>query len=487
MLLKDTPIRRKLITVILLTSGAVLLLTCSAFFAYEFLTFRQTIVRQLSTLGEIIATNSTAALAFGDRDDAYEILAALKAEKHIVAASLYDLEGNLFTLYPKERSIHSFPAKPEEEGYRFQDSHLVGFQPVLQGNRKLGMLYLKSDMGAMYERFRLYGVIAISVIALSFLLAYVLSKRLQRSISQPILALAETAKAISDHRDYSVRATKLGDDELGSLTDAFNQMLTQIEEQNTEIISFNQKLEQKVKERTLEMENANKELEAFSYSISHDLRAPLRSIHGYMNIFSEEYADKIDDEAKRLITIILRNAQKMGQLIDDLLAFSRLGRMELAKQNVSMKDMVHQVWEEQTQLIGPRNIEFVLKEIPEGYADNVTIRQLWVNLVSNAIKYTRNKKNAVVEIGSEEKDDVSTYYVKDNGAGFDMRYYDKLFGVFQRLHSDKEFEGTGVGLAIVQRIISKHGGTVWAEAKPNEGATFYFSLKKNSRNSTEHK
>ncbi len=284
-----------------------------------------------------------------------------------------------------------------------------------------------------------------------------------------------------------MRATKLGDDELGSLTDAFNQMLTQIEEQNREIISFNLKLEQKVKERTLEMENANKELEAFSYSISHDLRAPLRSIHGYMNIFSEEYADKIDDEAKRLITIILRNAQKMGQLIDDLLAFSRLGRMELAKQNVSMKDMVHQVWEEQTQLIGPRNIEFVLKEIPEGYADNVTIRQLWVNLVSNAMKYTRNKKNAVVEIGSEEKDDVSTYYVKDNGAGFDMRYYDKLFGVFQRLHSDKEFEGTGVGLAIVQRIISKHGGTVWAEAKPNEGATFYFSLKKNSRNSTEHK
>ena len=488
MLLKNTPIRRKLMTVILLTSGAALLLTCSAFFAYEFFTFRQTTVRQLSTLGEIIAANSTAALAFGNRDDADEILTALKADKHIVAASLYDSEGNLFSQYPAGLPINAFPARPEGEGYRFEHSHLVGFQAVVEGNRNLGTLYLKSDMGAMVERFQLYSCIAILVIAVSFLLAYMLSKSLQQRISKPILALAETAKAISDRRDYSVRATKFGDDELGSLTDAFNHMLIQIQEQNKEITSFNQKLEQKVMERTREMEIANKELEAFSYSISHDLRAPLRSIHGYMNIFSEEYSDRFDDEARRLVNIILKNAQKMGQLIDDLLAFSRLGRKELAKQNVSMKGIVHDVWQEQTQLVGQRHIEFVLKEIHEAYADSVTIRQLWVNLVSNAIKYTRHKKNAVVEIGSEEKEDIVTYYIKDNGAGFNMRYYGKLFGVFQRLHSDKEFEGTGVGLAIVQRIITKHGGMIWAEAKPNEGATFYFSLKKftGNVNSNEH-
>jgi light-regulated signal transduction histidine kinase (bacteriophytochrome) len=197
-----------------------------------------------------------------------------------------------------------------------------------------------------------------------------------------------------------------------------------------------------------------------------------------MNIFYEEYSDKFDEEARRLVTIILKNAKRMGQLIDDLLAFSRLGRKELAKQNISMEDIIHHVWEEQTQMAGERHIELVLKEMPEAYVDSITIRQLWVNLVSNAIKYTRNKQEAVVEIGSEESEDNLIYYIRDNGAGFDMRYYDKLFGVFQRLHSDKEFEGTGVGLAIVQRIISKHGGKIWAEAKPNEGATFFFSLNK---------
>jgi PAS domain S-box-containing protein len=230
--LKNTPIRRKLMTMILLTSGVVLLLTCAAFFACEFLTFRQATVRQLSTLGEIIAANSTAALAFDNQDDAKEVLAALKADRHIVAASLYDKNGTLFSKYPETMPADAFPAAPEKDGYRFERSHLATFHPVVQGSKRLGTLYLKSDMEAMYERFRLYGGIAILAIVVSFLVAYTLSRALQQQISQPILALAETAKAISDRRDYSVRATKLGQDELGLLTDAFNQMLTQIHDQN---------------------------------------------------------------------------------------------------------------------------------------------------------------------------------------------------------------------------------------------------------------
>ncbi|MGE0680217.1 MAG: PAS domain S-box protein [Candidatus Binatia bacterium] len=232
MSLAGTPIQRKLMTILLLTSGTVLLLTCAAFFAYEFLTSRQTMVRQLSTLGKIIADNSTAALAFDNQDDAKEILATLKADQHIVAACLYDKEGNLFSQYPKNLPVDVFPAAPENEGYRFESSHLITFYPVVEGSRRLGALYLKSDMGAMYERFRLYSVIVLVVIGASFLVAYTLSKALQGQISQPILALAETAKAISDRQDYSVRAVKLGQDELGLLTDAFNHMLTQIHEQN---------------------------------------------------------------------------------------------------------------------------------------------------------------------------------------------------------------------------------------------------------------
>ena len=475
MRLKDTPIQRKLMRVILVTSGTVLLLTCTAYFAYEFFTFRQTTVRQLSTLAKIIAANSTAALAFDSREDANEILTALKAEPHIVAACLYDKEGKLFSHYPANLPLTAFPSAVESENYRFEQAHLIGFEPVAQANNRLGTLYLRSDMGAMYERFRLYGTIALLVIAVSFLVAYLLSKSLQQGISKPILALAETARAVSDRQDYSVRATKLGQDEIGLLTDAFNQMLTQIEEQNQEIQLFNQKLEKNIIERTKELEVANKELEAFSYSVSHDLRAPLRSIDGYSRVLIEDYGDKLDEEGKRTLKVIMKNAVRMGQLIDDLLAFSRLGKQNLTKVNLDLSAITQSVvYDFKSQQ--KRDVEFNIKEVLPVQGDSAMLKQVMTNLVSNAIKYSTKKEKSIVEIGSYAENGSNVYYVKDNGAGFDMQYYDKLFGVFQRLHSANEFEGTGVGLALVQRIITKHGGKVWAEGKIDEGATFYFSL-----------
>jgi PAS domain S-box-containing protein len=233
MTFKDIPIKRKLTALFLLTSGAVLLLTCAAYFAYEYLTFRRTLLGQLSTLGAVIATNSTAAVAFGNERDAGEILAALKAEQHVVAAGLFDKEGRLFSRYPADLPADAFPVAPGRDGYRFERSYLVGFQPVAQErDKRLGTLYLKSDMGAMYERFRLYSGIVVGVIVTSLLLAFMVSTVLQRQISEPILVLADTAHAIADRRDYSVRAAKGGQDELGVLTDAFNQMLTRIDEQD---------------------------------------------------------------------------------------------------------------------------------------------------------------------------------------------------------------------------------------------------------------
>jgi len=236
MLLKDTPIRRKLMLIILLTSGMVLLLTCLAFFASEFLSFRKLTVQQLATLGEITATTSTASLAFQNQDDAKEVLSALRAERHIVAAALYDKDGKLFAKYPDTLRTDDLPAALGKDGFRFENSYLIGFKPVVQsGSKRLGTLYLKSDLEAMNEQFRLYGKITAGVMFVCFLLAYWLSVTLQKKISQPILALAETAKAVSDRRDYSVRAAKLGQDELGSLTDAFNQMLARIQEQNQSV------------------------------------------------------------------------------------------------------------------------------------------------------------------------------------------------------------------------------------------------------------
>jgi signal transduction histidine kinase len=478
MALRDLPIQRKLMRVFLLTTGVVLSLTCTAYFAYEFFTYRNTTVTQLSTLGKVIASNSTAALAFDNSEDAKEILSAVRADPHIVAAALYDEDGKLFSHFPDEIPLETFPSSLQEQGYFFRESHLLGFEPVEQGERRLGTLFLKSDMGAIYERFMLYTIIAVLVVAVSFILAYLLSRRLQKEISTPILKLAETAKAVSDRKDYSVRASKLSEDEIGLLTEAFNHMLSRIEEQTQEITSFNQRLEQRVIDRTVELQTANKELEAFSYSVSHDLRAPLRSIHGYMNIFSDEYAGQLDAEGKRLVNIILTNGRKMGQLIDDLLSFSQLGRKELRKGKVSMDELVRAVWEEQTAMEKDRKIEFILHDLPPAIADSVTMKQVWTNLISNACKYTMKKDEARVEVGAYDDAGRHVYFVRDNGAGFEMKYYNKLFGVFQRLHSEEEFTGTGVGLAIVERIIAKHGGTIWAESQLNEWTTFYFSLTK---------
>jgi PAS domain S-box-containing protein len=222
----------------------------------------------------------------------------------------------------------------------------------------------------------------------------------------------------------------------------------------------------------------NKELESFSYSVSHDLRAPLRAINGYTKMLKVNFETQLDPEANRLMNNIVQNTKKMGLLIDDLLTFSRIGRREVVKIMIPMQALVKTICDELKEQEPKRNIEFRIGNLEPGLADNMAIKQVWVNLVSNAIKYSRLKDTAIIEIASQTDGEEVTYSIKDNGAGFDMRYANKLFGVFQRLHTDDEFEGTGIGLALVHRIISKHGGRTWAEAKLNEGATFYFTLYK---------
>jgi signal transduction histidine kinase len=243
-----------------------------------------------------------------------------------------------------------------------------------------------------------------------------------------------------------------------------------------EIQKLNEELEIKVAERTAQLLASNKDLEAFSYSVSHDLRAPLRAVNGYAQMLKEDYSALLNPSADRVINNIIDHAKKMGRLIDDLLAFSRFGRRELVKVNIPVQEMVENICNELKIENSGRAIQFRIANLMPAIGDSMAINQVWVNLISNAVKYTMHKPEAIIEIGSEQKGDEIIYHIKDNGAGFDMRYADKLFGVFQRLHSNEEFEGTGVGLAIVHRIICKHGGRISAEAKVNEGASFYFTL-----------
>jgi signal transduction histidine kinase len=250
-----------------------------------------------------------------------------------------------------------------------------------------------------------------------------------------------------------------------------------------EIHRLNEELEQRVIERTKQLEETNKELEAFCYSVSHDLRGPLRAINGFSSMLLQDYADKLDNEGKRLLDIIRRNTKNMGELIDDLLALSRVGRKKIELKKIDMDKLAWAVFQDIKVTIPERKLEFHINLLPPAYGDSGMVRQVFVNLLTNAIKFTRLKDNSVIEVGGCVKDSENIYYVKDNGVGFEMQYADKLFDTFQRLHKEEEFEGTGIGLAIVQRIIHRHRGQVWAEGKVNEGATFYFTLPVHNENS----
>ncbi|MCC7563332.1 MAG: two-component sensor histidine kinase [Methanobacterium sp.] len=237
-------------------------------------------------------------------------------------------------------------------------------------------------------------------------------------------------------------------------------------------------LNRQLQKQSEKLEDANQELEAFAYSVSHDLRVPLRAIDGFSRILVEDYEDKLDEEGIRLLNIVRENTAKMGHLIDDILLLSRASRQEMLLNEIDMAALARSVYDEFQTDVTDRDVEFTVGDIPNAYGDRAMLGQVFQNLIGNAIKFTRNKNPAIIEVGGEKEGKEIVYYVKDNGAGFDMKYINKLFGLFQRLHSPEEFEGTGVGLSIVQRVIRRHGGSVWGEGAVGEGATIYFTLPK---------
>ncbi len=305
----------------------------------------------------------------------------------------------------------------------------------------------------------------------------------ERVFLRPISGLTVTAERLAngdlDARAEVVETTK----EFRELSKGFNSMAerlqtrdAELQKAHEEIQRINAELERKVEERTSQLTAANEELEAFSYSVSHDLRAPLRHLDGFAELLKRHQRDKLDEKGRRHLDIISQAARRMGMLIDDLLVFSRMGRQELLQSPVQMGAVVRESIAQLQPDCGERKIEWKVSELGQVEADPAMLRQVWLNLLSNAIKYSRPRDCAQIEIDSYATSEETVFYVRDNGVGFDMKYADKLFGVFQRLHREEEFDGTGIGLANVKRIILRHGGRTWAESVQGEGSTFYFSL-----------
>ena len=301
---------------------------------------------------------------------------------------------------------------------------------------------------------------------------------IQKHISMPILfqgeviGLFQVANKVEDYTDSDISTL----DAIAQYVAPLLNARLEVDKATQYIYILNDELEERVLERTSELEAANADLESFSYSISHDLRAPLRAIDGFCSILREEYVTKLDAEGQRLFAVVSDNAKKMAKLIEDILFLSRAGRHEMLLNTVDVKHLVQEVWDSLATDRTGRMIEFRLADVPPVLADVVALREVLQNLLANAIKFTRGRNPAIIEFFGSVGEQEAIYGVRDNGAGFDMAYSDKLFGLFQRLHGVNEFEGTGVGLAISKRFITKHGGRIWAKAKPDEGATFWFAL-----------
>jgi len=475
-LLRDMPISRKLAVIIGLTTGMALLFSGIAIVITDSVLYQRSIRRDLAALAEIVADNSTAALAFQNPQDAREILATLRVRPYLVQACIYTLDTSVFARYVRPGGPSECPRIVHADAERVSEGSLFLFHPITLNEKKMGSLYFHYELAEIATRRKLYSALVGAIALVSMLAAFVVSSRLRRLISQPIAHLAGSARAVSETKDYGVRAEKHTGDELGLLVDSFNEMLANIQQRDADLRMAHDELEQRVIARTAQLEAVNKELEAFTYSVAHDLRAPLRHIDAFARILSEEARPHLPPEANEYLEHILQAARQMGQLVDDLLNLSRVGRKELSLQLTGLNSLVDEVLAGLRPELETRQIDWKIGKLPFVEADPSLLKQVFTNLLSNAVKYTRPRDHAVIEVSSISSNGTPCVFVRDNGVGFNMKYVDKLFGIFQRLHRQEDFEGTGIGLATVQRIVHKHGGRVWAEAELDKGATFFFTL-----------
>jgi signal transduction histidine kinase len=477
---RRTSIAARLTWMNVLVSGIGLMLAYVSFLAYNLYAYRQAAISSLSGEAQIIGSNSASAIIFNDVDSARITLSALKSSSEVVSAAIYTPSGDLFAQYVQGANL---PPMPREipQGSTHADwvdglDILAGSQIVLQG-KVAGTVYIQARLHGLRKQAIQYATIAGVVLLLCLFVALLVGNIFRRFLARPIVSLSETARMVSRYRDYSLRFTpQQSYDELQSLTQAFNEMLTEIQQRDAALEQSKASLELRVEERTAQLQAANRELEAFSYTVAHDMRAPLQTLTNICYLIQQTDHGEFSGDRAPMLVQLNASVEAMSTMIDDLLDLSRSTSSALHLQQLDLSLVATSILNGLAETNPDRQVEIEIQSRCQVNADPGLMQIALQNLIRNAWKFTGLRQPAKIEFGCTKRDGRTVFFVRDNGAGFDQSFADRLFKPFQRLHAVSEFPGTGIGLATVERIIRRHGGEVWAEGQVDKGATFYFTL-----------
>lgn len=493
---RNASIKRKLQAITLLTSSAGLLLSCAAFFANDVYVLQQRLRSDLSIMADVIASNSTAALAFSDPQAAAETLKALRAQRHLISACIYK-DGKPFAVYSRmPGTIHPPTIHPSSISFGWR--RLVLFRSIILDNQKIGTLYLESDMDELYSLAGRYLIIGITILGGSLLVIVLLGARLQKAVTEPVLSLAATAKAVSESQHYSVRARKSSEDELGLLVDSFNGMLQQIEQRDEELNRHRNHLQEEVGVRTTELvalnaalttakeraEHANHAKSEFLANMSHEIRTPINGILGMTEI---ALSTNLDAEQQEYLQIVKTSADSLLTIVNDILDFSKIEARKLTLERVpfELPRLLTELVKSVSYRLAGKNVRIQLHSAPdlprwiEG--DPVRLRQVLQNLLENAIKFTSEGTIAIssrVEHASEA-DVLLRFAVTDTGIGIPQNKQRAIFEAFSQADtsSTRRFGGTGLGLTICSQLVSLMEGRIWVTSEPGKGSTFMFNVR----------
>ena len=473
-------IAAKLTWMNVLVSGIALLLVYISYLTYNVYSLREASVQSLSGEARIIGANSVSAIEFDDKASAETTLSALRFSSDVVAAAIYTNDGALFAQYPANGSTPPQPrplsGAPGPTEWTDGADILIGSRIAFQG-KQLGTVYVQAHLQSLRRQALQFAGIAGAILLFCMGVALLVGASFRRSLAQPIISLAETARLVSRYRDYSLRFDSgRSYDELASLTEAFNEMLTEIQSRDAALQQARVDLELRVEERTAELQSANRELDAFSYTVAHDLRGPLQTIGNVCYLLGETDLSESREQRKLMLGQLGGSVTSMSRMIDDLLDLSRSTSAPMRFTQIDLGLLANSVLDGLAEADPQKKVEIEVEPKCHANADPGLMQIVLQNLLRNAWKFTGKCDVAQIEFGCAMHGKTRVFHVRDNGAGFDQNLADRLFKPFQRLHAASDFPGTGIGLATVQRIIRRHGGEVWAEGTPEKGATFYFTL-----------